>query len=87
MTLIASLLGLWALAICWVLLLLRSLSCAGYIFESQMVDALLSLFPQAPFRNVALQCLTEVRAPQDTAPRPQQLCSWVTLLVYAWAAC
>lgn len=25
-----------------------------------MVNALLSLFPQAPYRNVALQCLTEV---------------------------
>lgn len=34
---------------------------AGYIFESQMVQALLALFPQAPYRNVALQCLTEVR--------------------------
>jgi exportin-1 len=34
----------------------------GYIFESQLVTALLGLFPQAPFRNVALQCLTEVRA-------------------------
>jgi hypothetical protein len=33
---------------------------AGYIFESQMVTALLGLFPQAPYRNVALQCLTEV---------------------------
>lgn len=32
----------------------------GYIFESQLVTALLGLFPQAPFRNVALQCLTEV---------------------------
>jgi hypothetical protein len=29
-----------------------------------MVDALLSLFPQAPYRNVALQCLTEVGAQQ-----------------------
>lgn len=34
--------------------------CAGYIFESQMVTELLKLFPQAPYRNVALQCLTEV---------------------------
>jgi hypothetical protein len=33
----------------------------GYIFESQLVPALLQLFPQAPFRNVSLQCLTEVR--------------------------
>jgi hypothetical protein len=35
-----------------------------YIFESNMVQLLLGLFPQAPFRNVALQCLTEVRAPR-----------------------
>jgi hypothetical protein len=33
-----------------------------YIFESNMVQLLLNLFPQAPFRNVALQCLTEVAA-------------------------
>jgi len=33
---------------------------AGYIFESQLVNLLLGLFPQAPYRNVALQCLTEV---------------------------
>jgi len=32
----------------------------GYIFESNMVQLLLGLFPQAPFRNIALQCLTEV---------------------------
>ena len=32
----------------------------GYIFEGQLVQALLAMFPQAPFRNVALQCLTEV---------------------------
>ncbi|GBF89748.1 hypothetical protein Rsub_02918 [Raphidocelis subcapitata] len=32
----------------------------GYIFESNMVQLLLGLFPQAPFRNVSLQCLTEV---------------------------
>lgn len=32
----------------------------GYIFESNLVQLLLNLFPQAPFRNVALQCLTEV---------------------------
>lgn len=32
-----------------------------------MVQLLLGLFPQAPFRNVALQCLTEVRA--GPAPR------------------
>ena len=34
----------------------------GYIFESNIVEVLLSLFPQQPYRNVALQCLTEVRA-------------------------
>jgi hypothetical protein len=33
----------------------------GYIFESNVVEVLLKLFPQAPFRNIALQCLTEVR--------------------------
>lgn len=32
----------------------------GYIFESQLVDALLKLFPQPAYRNTALQCLTEV---------------------------
>lgn len=34
----------------------------GYIFESTIVNHLLALFPQPPFRNVALQCLTEVGA-------------------------
>ena len=33
----------------------------GYIFESNLLEILLQLFPQPPFRNVALQCLTEVR--------------------------
>lgn len=33
----------------------------GYIFEGNLLEMLLQLFPQAPFRNVALQCLTEVR--------------------------
>ena len=32
----------------------------GYIFESNLVQLLLQLFPQPAFRNVALQCLTEV---------------------------
>lgn len=32
----------------------------GYIFESNLVELLLQLFPQPAFRSVALQCLTEV---------------------------
>uniref|UniRef100_A0A7S0WF70 Importin N-terminal domain-containing protein n=1 Tax=Chlamydomonas leiostraca TaxID=1034604 RepID=A0A7S0WF70_9CHLO len=32
----------------------------GYIFESNLLQILLQLFPQPNFRNVALQCLTEV---------------------------
>jgi exportin-1 len=32
----------------------------GYIFESNLLEILLQLFPQPPFRNLALQCLTEV---------------------------
>ncbi|KAL6757535.1 exportin [Haematococcus lacustris] len=32
----------------------------GYIFESNLLHFLLQLFPQPAFRNVALQCLTEV---------------------------
>lgn len=36
----------------------------GYIFESNLVEVLLRLFPQQPFRNVALQCLAEVAALQ-----------------------
>ncbi|KAF5832627.1 armadillo-type protein [Dunaliella salina] len=32
----------------------------GYIFESNLLQILLQLFPQPAFRNVALQCLTEV---------------------------
>jgi len=36
----------------------------GYIFESNLVEVLLRLFPQPPFRNVALQCLAEVAALQ-----------------------
>ena len=33
----------------------------AYIFESNLVEVLLKLFPQPPYRNTALQCLTEVR--------------------------
>lgn len=33
----------------------------AYIFNSNLVEVLLKLFPEQPFRNVALQCLTEVR--------------------------
>ena len=52
-----------------------------YIFESNMVQLLLGLFPQAPFRNVSLQCLTEVRreASARALPRPLACCfrgSW-----------
>jgi hypothetical protein len=36
----------------------------GYIFESNLVEVLLRLFPQQPFRNPALQCLAEVAALQ-----------------------
>eukprot|EP00887_Chlorella_sp_A99_P002494 scaffold10.g2494.t1 len=36
----------------------------GYIFESNLVEVLLRLFPQPPFRNLALQCLAEVAALQ-----------------------
>lgn len=32
----------------------------GFIFESNLVDMLLKLFPRPQFRNLALQCLTEV---------------------------
>lgn len=32
----------------------------GYVFESNLVEILLKLFPQPLFRNLALQCLTEV---------------------------
>ena len=32
----------------------------GYVFESNLVEILLKLFPQPAFRNLALQCLTEV---------------------------
>lgn len=45
---------------------------AGYIFEGSVVQHLLALFPQAAFRNVALQCLTEVAGlslgPEADAP-------------------
>ncbi|KAH9322911.1 hypothetical protein KI387_017550, partial [Taxus chinensis] len=34
----------------------------GYIFESPLLDTLLNLFPVAAYRNLALQCLTEVAA-------------------------
>jgi exportin-1 len=43
----------------------------AYIFNSNMVEVLLKLFPQAPFRNVALQCLTEV---SNSAPPPCSPC-------------
>lgn len=44
----------------------RPAAAPRYIFESNMVQLLLGLFPQAPFRNVALQCLTEVRGARAT---------------------
>eukprot|EP00884_Botryococcus_braunii_P004854 jgi/Botrbrau1/1436/Bobra.0063s0127.1 len=37
----------------------------GYIFESNVVEMLLRLFPQPPFRNIALQCLTEVASLEE----------------------
>ncbi len=48
----------------------------GYIFESSLVSQLLGLFPQAPYRNIALQCLTEVGGMMCNAsgPRAGQLC-------------
>ena len=36
----------------------------GYIFESNLLESLLRIFPQQAFRNVSLQCLTEVSGPQ-----------------------
>ena len=33
----------------------------GYVLESNIAELLLKLFPPAPTRNLALQCLTEVR--------------------------
>jgi exportin-1 len=36
----------------------------GYIFESNLVETLLRLFPQPAYRNPALQCLAEVAALQ-----------------------
>ena len=57
----------------------------GYIFQSNMVQLLLEAFPQAPFRNVALQCLTEVcleRGQQCLQERFAKACkaagSWLT---------
>jgi exportin-1 len=32
----------------------------GYIFESPLLETLLKLFPVASYRNLSLQCLTEV---------------------------
>ncbi|CAI0559661.1 unnamed protein product [Linum tenue] len=34
----------------------------GYIFESPLLETLLKYFPMASYRNLALQCLTEVAA-------------------------
>lgn len=44
----------------------------GYIFESNIVEVLLKLFPQPHFRNIALQCLTEVRASVATSTQGAQ---------------
>jgi exportin-1 len=41
----------------------------GYIFESNIINLLLQAFPQPAFRNVALQCLTEVRRRRPRARR------------------
>ncbi len=34
----------------------------AYVFETNLVETLLRLFPQQAYRNLALQCLTEVRS-------------------------
>jgi exportin-1 len=34
----------------------------GYIFESNLLEMLLKLFPQPNHRNLTLQCMAEVRA-------------------------
>lgn len=36
----------------------------GYIFESNVIEVLLRLFPQPAFRNISLQCLAEIAALQ-----------------------
>ena len=45
----------------------------GYIFESNVVEILLRLFPQPAFRNLALQCLSEVRARSPPPRAPSSL--------------
>ena len=32
----------------------------GYIFDSNLLDILLKMFPLQPFRNLSLQCLMEI---------------------------
>ena len=47
----------------------------GYIFESNLLDTLQKAFPQPPLRNLALQCLAEVRhaSPGRFRPTPYRL--------------
>lgn len=46
----------------------------GYVFESNLVEILLKLFPQPLFRNLALQCLTEVRLLLIDSAQPKPIC-------------
>lgn len=50
----------------------------GYIFESNVVEILLRLFPQPAFRNLSLQCLSEVRPHRALEPQDPRPCAWGT---------
>ncbi len=67
----------------------------GYIFESNLLQMLLQLFPQPTYRNVALQCLTEVRRLRlshllfcgwGRAGQPPAACGWAGRL-RCWQHC
>ena len=57
----------------------------GYVLESNIAELLLKLFPPAPTRNLALQCLTEVR-PFSAFPFVVSVHVWVLLCAVSHAA-
>ena len=45
----------------------------AYIFNTNLLEILLSLFPKPAFRNLALQCLTEVGSLPEVGPEHNEM--------------
>lgn len=63
---------MWKLNACKVRVSKRCLILPGYIFESDLLEILLSFLIRLPYRNGALKCLTEIavlEVPQNYQPQ------------------